>query len=368
MNKSDRYLFVHYCDGNSEGGVLRYGLVLERFAKSQGIDCESIRLHVDQPIAENIAYIETLDLQSKRLIFQLSHYYFPKETTELSLRLAALFKTNTAHIAVLHDANNLPLPISQFLPHKLHRHPKRLIKMLQQDRSYHTHLKKLTKRNVRLALFTENQKRSLPKSVTSAIEVVPHFVELPEEAPSTEEAKAALGLQNKRVLTILGYLNRRKGNEKAIDALKHLPDDYVLVLAGAPIPGQDYKTQLLGYIEDLGLTQRVLITGYLSAEMQATYIAATDLALCLFRKVSASGSLSTWISHEKRILASNLRELADYNRISPDSLFLTDRCSASELAALIRERVESSDTENSGAIASLREALRLENVWKQLTA
>ena len=73
-------------------------------------------------------------------------------------------------------------------------------------------------------------------------------------------------------------------------------------------------------VAELGLEDRVRITGYLSEEEMETWIAASHLAVLPFRDLSASGSLSTWIAAGKPILASDLPGFHEYDRRVPGAI------------------------------------------------
>jgi glycosyltransferase involved in cell wall biosynthesis len=126
-------------------------------------------------------------------------------------------------------------------------------------------------------------------------------------------AKHRYGLIGKRVLTIFGFVNRRKGYELAISALKDLPDDVVLLIAGG-VPDTDtsnYFARLQKVIEESGVAHRVHITGYLSEEEFPVVMAATDLILAPFTEMSGSASLSLGLAYGKPIIASNLQPNRD---------------------------------------------------------
>ena len=72
--------------------------------------------------------------------------------------------------------------------------------------------------------------------------------------------------------------------------------------------------------EELELGDRFRITGYLSEEEMGTWMAATHLAILPFTDLSASGSMSSWISSGKPMLVSDLPGTRAYARRMPDAL------------------------------------------------
>jgi glycosyltransferase involved in cell wall biosynthesis len=145
---------------------------------------------------------------------------------------------------------------------------------------------------------------------------------IPEGVPSVEvsshgreDAKAELGLTGRRVLTIFGFVVRRKGYEVALDALRRLPEDTALLIAGGCHPGDRS-----GFVEDVrasvsaqGMSDRVRITDYLTDEQIPLVMAATDVVLAPFTSMSNSGSLLRSIAYGKPIVASDLPATREIN-------------------------------------------------------
>jgi glycosyltransferase involved in cell wall biosynthesis len=151
--------------------------------------------------------------------------------------------------------------------------------------------------------------------------VIPHFVERRELALSPEEARAKLGLSDRRVVTLLGFVYGRKGHRYAVEAVPFMPDDAVMVYAGGAVEGRTFVHDLaLRKADELGLGDRFRITGYLSEEELETWIAASHLAILPFTDLSASGSMSSWISSGKPMLVSDLPGTREYARRVPGAL------------------------------------------------
>ncbi len=87
-----------------------------------------------------------------------------------------------------------------------------------------------------------------------------------------------------------------------------------MLIAGAPIPGRDIGGESsTSWRTRSNVEERVVFTGYVGDEMLDRVLAATDVAACPFRDVSASGSLSTWISAGTRVVASDLPAIGEYD-------------------------------------------------------
>jgi glycosyltransferase involved in cell wall biosynthesis len=153
------------------------------------------------------------------------------------------------------------------------------------------------------------------------IRVVPHFVERRSLPLGPDEARARLGLSGRRVVTLLGFVYGRKGHRYAVEAVPYLPEDVVMVYAGGPVAGRSYVYDLAtAKAEELRLGERFRITGYLSEEELETWVAATHLAILPFTDLSASGSLSSWISAGKPMLVSDLPGFREYDGRVPGAL------------------------------------------------
>jgi len=153
------------------------------------------------------------------------------------------------------------------------------------------------------------------------VRVIPHFVETRELPLSPAEARAKLGLGERKLVTLLGFVYGRKGHRYAVEAVPYMPDDAMMVYAGGPIEGRTFVHDLaLQKAEELGLGDRFLITGYLSEEDLGTWMAATHLAILPFTDLSASGSMSSWISAGKPMLVSDLPGTREYARRAPGAL------------------------------------------------
>ncbi|HEU4752994.1 MAG TPA: glycosyltransferase [Armatimonadota bacterium] len=153
-------------------------------------------------------------------------------------------------------------------------------------------------------------------------------------APDPAPLRRRLGLEGKRPLVILGFLARRKGYDLALEALRRLPAEFVLVAAGGEHAADRSGTEswLREQAAARGLSERLRITGYLSeAELeQATALA--EVVLAPFTEMSASASLNYALARGKAVVASDLPE---NRRLECLRLFPTGDAAA--LAEAVRE-------------------------------
>ena len=184
--------------------------------------------------------------------------------------------------------------------------------------------------------FEEERRRLADFPNAGKLEVVGHFVEPRTALPDREEARAALDVEGRRVITMLGFIHPRKGYDLAIEALPSLSEDVLLVFAGAAAPGNDKKLRKMRERADaLGVGERLVVTGWLSDEEQERWLVATDLALCPFRFFSASGSMTTWLSAARPILVHGLPQVDEYRAVSPGAFFTFAPYEAEALARSI---------------------------------
>ncbi|MBU1928478.1 MAG: glycosyltransferase family 4 protein [Candidatus Omnitrophota bacterium] len=161
------------------------------------------------------------------------------------------------------------------------------------------------------------------------VAVMPHgipYVSDGDKCLPSDEAKSKFGINGKFVLTIFGFINNRKDYGTALDSLRELPDNVVLLIAGGRMTD---KYDNLGYYDNLfkkisasQLGDRVKITGYLGLEDIPLVMAATDICLAPFKSVNGSGALSLYIGYNKPIIASDIDSHQEINsRINCLELF-----------------------------------------------
>lgn len=204
-------------------------------------------------------------------------------------------------------------------------------------------LRRLGGTAAQLVVHSEDERGRLAGFVPAArVTVVPHFVEVRASLPDRATARLSLGLADHRVVTLLGYITKRRGHRLVIDALLDLPADVVALFVGSVIEGRDHVArELQEHARAVGLADRVRFLGYLPEDALERVLAATDVALCPFRFMSASGALATWISTGRPIVASDLPPIRELDMLAPGALRRFAPYEPPPLAAAIRAALAS---------------------------
>ncbi len=163
-------------------------------------------------------------------------------------------------------------------------------------------------------VHVEGQQRSLIEMGIGRDKVLllPHPV--PRLAGSLVDcrAKGVLGLEGKNVVTVFGFVFARKGYETVLPIIESIPDTVLLIAGGRhPKDRSGYFEQLTRKISEMGLGDKVKITGYVSPEEVQGIMQATDIVLAPFHEMSGSGSLSIAAAFHKPILGSDIGPLRE---------------------------------------------------------
>lgn len=119
-------------------------------------------------------------------------------------------------------------------------------------------------------------------------------------------------LENKRVLVLFGFVSPYKGHMDAINALKYLDENTILVIAGGAHPknkdGKEYEWELLRQAHNLQVRDRVLITGFLQEDEVDEWQKAADLVLAPYTDngLSASGAISRAFTMSNIVVGSDI--------------------------------------------------------------
>ena len=231
----------------------------------------------------------------------------------------------------------------------------------------HWTLRWLLSQAATILVCTEVEKQRLKHFAKgSRITVSPHFVERRDVVIHPLQARADLGLEGFKVITLQGFIYPGKGHPLIIEAMTELPQDVKVIFVGGPSPGSEgYLANLLELAESRGVRDRLHITGYLSAEQLEQYLMASDLAVCPFETLSASGSLSTWISLARPILCADLPQIAEYNQLEPGAIKIFRPYIASELALAIQDYFHHPHEYDVSALIRLREKLLISKILDQ---
>lgn len=141
------------------------------------------------------------------------------------------------------------------------------------------------------------------------IVVQPHGLPVISDEERTRDpcaARARWNLQARKVLAVFGFIGGRKGYETVLEALRLLPKDVHLLIAGGirTEGSRDYLRGLEHRISAMGLADRVVITGYLPRAEISWAMAAADIVVAPLALPQSSGSVNWGLSYWKPVVAS----------------------------------------------------------------
>ena len=108
---------------------------------------------------------------------------------------------------------------------------------------------------------------------------------------------------NAIIIGMFGFVGRYKGHDIALNVLASLPKNYKLLIVGGQHPEDrsEYFNYLLEQIEELGVVDRVQITGWVSQEEAEAFLGRTKICIAPYREVGLSGSGAlTWLLKSNR--------------------------------------------------------------------
>ncbi|MBI2217751.1 MAG: glycosyltransferase [Candidatus Rokubacteria bacterium] len=209
--------------------------------------------------------------------------------------------------------------------------------------------------------------RGIPED--RVVEVMPGAPRLPGvPAGAVEQFRAAWGLGGRIVLALFGFIQPNKGCELAVDALQHLPKEFVLMLVGGVRTEAEawYGAQLRERIERAGVDDRVRITGFLARSELAAALAAADVCVLPYgADDNVSYSARLCLAAEKALLASPLGGFAELcERFGCVELFTSTRPEA--IATLVHEVVRD-ESRRAALVDGARRYCR-ERAWSRVAA
>ncbi len=203
----------------------------------------------------------------------------------------------------------------------------------------------------------------------SRISLIPIGITEPLPMPDQAEAKEAMGVAGKRVLMIFGFLAAKKGHHIAVEALKSLPSDVVLLLAGEKHPDDRTDTvevRINQAAHSAKVEDRVIITGYVADADIPTVMAATDIALAPFTETSGSGSLAHLAAYGVPVVASDIPPHVELLSQAPGSMLLFPSGDSTALAAAVQRLLDSPN--ESQALRTGAEAFKQERAFPRLAS
>jgi glycosyltransferase involved in cell wall biosynthesis len=177
-----------------------------------------------------------------------------------------------------------------------------------------------------LTIVHTQESREIMKNIYGVSEsklcVIPHGSFGKPNFLNKEECKRKLGLQNKMVITILGFVTPKKGHDLVIPLLPQLDPNIQLVIAGGPQTTTDaaYFERLKKIAVQYDCSDKVTFTGFL--QDLTCVINATDIAILPYRTVTDSGVLHLLIAYRVPTIASDLKAFREvYNEFGCLDLF-----------------------------------------------
>ena len=146
--------------------------------------------------------------------------------------------------------------------------------------------------------------------------------------PKIDDVISGVPKKPKDIWVVLaGFINSYKGHLHALETFRHLPERFKLVFVGGGHPKdksfEAYWADILRKIDDFGLQNKVIVTGFLETRQeQAYYFQKADLFILPYFEVGQSGSavLSDIAAYDAPAVTSDARSMNVY-RYSPDTMF-----------------------------------------------
>jgi len=176
---------------------------------------------------------------------------------------------------------------------------------------------KIYKRADAFIVHTEEAKKALEARGYKNIYVVPHGVYNKPVFLPQEECRKKLGLPNKKILTIFGFVNPFKNYEFAFEVLKNLPKDYFLLIAGGCRIKEDeeYFNKVTALFKKFPENSKIL--GFVKDEDQDIVFNATDIFLFPYKRTTQSGVMSRVFAYKKPCVAAPLTAFKEINAKYP---------------------------------------------------
>lgn len=190
-------------------------------------------------------------------------------------------------------------------------------------------------RHAALTLVLTQVERSRLRSMQDrhALGVIPHFV----ETGSLRSWQVGPTSAGRKTIILPGFIFRGKGHGLMLEAMRELPDVSVVFLGGPSLGGTAEHSRVVRLAEQLGVTDRLKITGYLPEADYQQYLMTADLAVCPFEETkSASSSIASLIAAGCPILASDIPLISEYNAIAPGAIHTFRPYTPEALARTIR--------------------------------
>ncbi len=181
---------------------------------------------------------------------------------------------------------------------------------------YYSFLNKIvaTHSDILIALSNETRAILIEQGVPERkIKVIEHGILLKPKIYDSNLAKQELckklGLKpSDYIVTILGYIHKNKGHDRAIEAIKELDSNVKLIIIGEPRTKEHkpYISYLKNMIKENGLEKRVIFCGFIEDDKLPVFLNATDLMILPYREIRQSGIFNYAMAYHLPIITSDL--------------------------------------------------------------
>jgi glycosyltransferase involved in cell wall biosynthesis len=197
-------------------------------------------------------------------------------------------------------------------------------------------------------VHSEQQIQTVKNAGCPRVHAIPHFV-YDRPAQTHDRLPPALEKAWKRdeekLVVVFGYFTPEKGQDIVIRALKHLPENVRLVLAGGLRRPEDeaYYKGCLRMLKTENLLGRATLTGFLDSDFIAPLYANASVVVAPFRETSGSGSLAQAFAARSAIVASDLPLNKEMLEREPGCLELFRAKSPEDCARAIQAVLQDAD-------------------------
>lgn len=195
--------------------------------------------------------------------------------------------------------------------------PRSVVRLLVENATWFVDRSLVNRASFFIPLMKEEEDRLRRHGVpTDRIEYIPLVPDSDPTRMDASEAKRALGLESRRVLTAFGWVRRSKGYDRVIDILPEFPDDVVFLVAGGTRTDEqeEYLDELKSQVRVRGLEDRVRFTGYVGRDEHPTILSATDIMVFPYRDNRASDALARALAYRIPVVTSDNAEFSYFER------------------------------------------------------
>ena len=204
-----------------------------------------------------------------------------------------------------------------------------------------------TRATTEVLVFSPEEQVKVAAKHARATTVLPLFV---------EEYEAPIERPDEDRLVVFGYIHPRKGQLLAVEALPLLPGAR-LTLCGAATPAHAaYLEQIHIRAAQLGVSDRLDVTGFVEEDELTRVLARTRVAVCPYKRIAASGSISSLVSRGVPIVAHSTAFTRRLHDRAPRGVTLFSPWVAEELAAAVRGAIDDDLEDQRAQLQSLADA------------